>query len=119
MRLADPDVPALRAIGKLPIPFVSAEGGIDDLKSREILTKETAIACEKPFGAFQGMGANQKVTGYSVATSASLPAGTPLTRRPIRSCLGERRERNAQIPHSSLKRGFLGEGRSGFGPDHG
>jgi hypothetical protein len=80
------------------------ERWIDDLKTREVLTKETAITCEKAFGAYQCVGADQKVTGYSVAPSAMLPVGAPLTRRPIRSCFGERRERNAQVPHGSLKR---------------
>jgi hypothetical protein len=42
-----------------------------------------------------------------------------LTRRPIRCCFGERRKRSAQIPHGSFKGGWLGKGRSRFGPDHG
>src|SRR6516225_1456883 len=101
------------------MPAVLAERGIDDLKTREAPTKETTITCEKAFGAYQCVGADKEVTGYSVAPSALLPVGAPLTRRPIRCCFGERRERNAQILHGSLKHCCLVEGRSRFGPDHG
>jgi hypothetical protein len=54
-------------------PVVLAERGIDDLKTREVLTKETAITCEKAFRAYQCVGADQEVTGYSLAPSALLP----------------------------------------------